>query len=242
MGRFQHKKDFNYSNDVALKPEAVDSFSRISSRCMYVVDCVNDKIVYASGDWEYWFGKDAKTVVDSGMSMLSYIKDEDLKLLDEAYRDLQELKKNNPMLEWGKSGMSMNFMILHNGNYVLTNHHVTPYQYDDNGQLRFLLCNFCESAIQDSGAFILKFKGDNLNFYEYSASKHKWVRHSKALLTHRECDVIALSSQGYTTEEIAKKIFWSRDTIKKDKLSIFSKLGVSNMPQAIAYMSNHLLF
>ena len=53
-------------------------------------------------------------------------------------------------------------------------------------------------------------------------------------LNGREKNILMLSAQGLTMEEIASQLFLSADTIKFHKKNIFRKLNVKNITEAIA--------
>ena len=52
-------------------------------------------------------------------------------------------------------------------------------------------------------------------------------------LTKREMEVLAYICEGYTTPEIAKKLFVTTFTVKAHTASILRKLGVKNRTQAV---------
>jgi two-component system, NarL family, response regulator LiaR len=61
-------------------------------------------------------------------------------------------------------------------------------------------------------------------------------------LTGREREILTLMVGGLNNIEIAKKLVISRATVKTHICNIFSKLGVSNRVEAVAYaVQNHLL-
>lgn len=60
-------------------------------------------------------------------------------------------------------------------------------------------------------------------------------------LTTGEKNVITLSIQGYTTAEIADRLFLSPDTVKKYRQRLFEKLKVRNISEAIAVATNSKL-
>jgi DNA-binding NarL/FixJ family response regulator len=64
---------------------------------------------------------------------------------------------------------------------------------------------------------------------EAVAQKNNPLRRS---LTPREIDVVRLSAQGYTNQQIARALCISLSTVKKHLGSIVSKLGVSDRTQA----------
>jgi DNA-binding NarL/FixJ family response regulator len=70
---------------------------------------------------------------------------------------------------------------------------------------------------------------------------HKWEEASIAKLTPMETEVLRLSAQGLTMNEIADKSCKSVDTIKFYKRNIFEKFGVSNITEAINFAVNYKL-
>ncbi|RLC97402.1 MAG: DNA-binding response regulator [Chloroflexi bacterium] len=62
-----------------------------------------------------------------------------------------------------------------------------------------------------------------------------------AVLSARECEVLALIAYGYSNQEIADELGIARNTVKNHLRSILAKLGVRNRAQAAAYAVNHRL-
>ena len=56
-----------------------------------------------------------------------------------------------------------------------------------------------------------------------------------AVLSERECDVLALIVQGYSNQEIGDELGIARNTVKNHLRNILAKLGVRNRAQAAAY-------
>ena len=56
-----------------------------------------------------------------------------------------------------------------------------------------------------------------------------------AVLSARECQVLALIVDGYSNQEIAEELGIARNTVKNHLRSILAKLGVKNRAQAAAY-------
>ncbi len=60
-----------------------------------------------------------------------------------------------------------------------------------------------------------------------------------AVLSARECEVLALVVNGYSNREIAEDLGIARNTVKNHLRSILAKLGVRNRAQAAAYAVSH---
>ena len=58
-------------------------------------------------------------------------------------------------------------------------------------------------------------------------------------LKDMEKDVLKLSAMGYTMNEIAGEVNRSFDTVKSYRKSLFEKLGVNNITEAISFAMNH---
>ena len=53
------------------------------------------------------------------------------------------------------------------------------------------------------------------------------------ILTKREQEIIQLTAEGYTRQEIADKLFISFETVKKHLCNAYKKLGVNNKIEAM---------
>jgi len=60
-----------------------------------------------------------------------------------------------------------------------------------------------------------------------------------AVLSARECEVLALVVNGYSNREIAAELGIAHNTVKNHLRSILAKLGVRNRAQAAAYAVSH---
>ena len=72
--------------------------------------------------------------------------------------------------------------------------------------------------------------------------RNKWKTKERVIVSETECDIIRMSEKGYTMNEISEKIYKSIDTVKSCKRSLFSKLGVRNITEAVSHTINYRLF
>lgn len=70
----------------------------------------------------------------------------------------------------------------------------------------------------------------------------KWHNSTPIVLTETEQNLLMMSAQGYTTEEIADRLFRSVDTMKYHCKKLFRKLGVETISEALAtVMSSNVM-
>ena len=58
-------------------------------------------------------------------------------------------------------------------------------------------------------------------------------------MSETEREVLRLSAQGYTMNEIADRLCKSVDTIKACKRNLFAKMGVKNIAEALFHATNY---
>ncbi|MCC8119808.1 MAG: LuxR C-terminal-related transcriptional regulator [Bacteroidales bacterium] len=68
------------------------------------------------------------------------------------------------------------------------------------------------------------------------------IEMAKGVATHTERQVLLMSFQGLSQQEIADAIHYSVDTIKHIKRQLFERFGVKNIAQAVSYAANYRLF
>ena len=136
--------------------------------------------------------------------------------------------------------ISYDFHIIRGKKLRLVNHNLTPMVLTKDGRIWLALCTISMSARNAPGYIIMK-KSGSKSYYEYSLDKHKWIKKEGITLSETERDVLVLSAQGYTMNDIADKLCKSVDTIKACKRALFSKLGVRNIAEALSYATNYKL-
>lgn len=136
--------------------------------------------------------------------------------------------------------ISYDFHILKGKRKRLINHKLTPLILTKDGRIWLAMCTISLAAGNEPGNVIMKKPGFGM-FYQYSFYDHKWEKHKEIVLTDNEREVLSLSTQGYTMNDIADNICKSVDTVKACKCSIFRKMGVKNIAEALTYAQNHQL-
>ena len=217
------------------------AFGRSIYQGVYLLDYTMKNILYMSDNLvrlsggEVWEFKD---FMDS--PFIKIVHKSELKILHEINAAFLKQLNTFPIEERTEYILSCDFHVIKGHRQHLVNHRLAPIIIDQNGSVRLALCLVSLSSNEKFGNIIMKKIGTD-RFFEYTLQDHKWKERKKATLTSNEREVLMLSVQGYTMHEIAVKLYKSIDTIKTYKRSIFSKMDVKNIAEAIIYAQNHRL-
>lgn len=227
---------------VQLLIEAAKSFERSTYQCVYIIDYHKKNFLYVSTNIAKLCGVDAQRVKDFGYRFyIDYVPEEDLKMLLEINENGFKLFETIPVAERKDYNISYNFHIKKEGNRkALINHKITPLVLTSDGRMWLGMCTISLAAGNKAGNVIMKRPGAD-TYYEYSLDTHKWSQKPEISLSETEKNVLSLSTQGYTMNDIADIICKSIDTVKACKRSIFQKMDVKNIAEALTYAQNHQL-
>lgn len=220
---------------------AAKAFSKSTHQCVYIIDYFKQNFLYVSENLAYWCGQTSDKIKDFGYQFyLDYIPEKEQQMLLEINKKGFDLFNEFTLSERLDYTISYNFHIIHGKKLRLVNHHLTPMLLTKDGRVWLALCTIAMSSKNTAGHIIVKKPGAKF-YYEYSLEKHKWMMKEGITLSETERDVLVLSAQGYTMNDIADKLCKSVDTIKACKRALFSKLDVKNIAEALSYATNYAL-
>ena len=137
--------------------------------------------------------------------------------------------------------ISYDFHFIQNGRSHMVNHRLTPLELNAKGQLWLALCSFSLSPRKDFGnvrMWRVTESGNgivgNRDVREYSLADGKWHNIAPIVLSETEQQLLMMSAQGYTNEDIASRLFRTSDTMKYHRKKLFRKLGVETICAALA--------
>lgn len=220
---------------------ATKAFARSTHQCVYVIDYFKQNFLYVSENLAYWCGLDSDKIKNAGYQFyLDYVPEKEQQMLLEINKKGFDLFNEIPLAERLDYTISYDFHIIHGRKLRLVNHHLTPMVLTKDGRIWLALYTISMSSRNTPGHIIMK-KYDSKSYYEYALEKHKWIKKEGITLSEAERDVLILSAQGYTMNDIADKLCKSVDTIKAYKRALFSKLEVKNIAEALSYATNYKL-
>lgn len=221
---------------VGLIIEAAKAFERSTYQCVYIIDYFKQGFLYVSNNIARLCGGEAEKIKDFGYRFyIDYVPEKDLKMLLEINNSGFKLFNTLPIGERKNYTISYDFHIKRGKRKRLVNHKLTPLILTKDGR-----CTISLAATNVPGNVIMKKPGAG-TFYEYCLYTHKWEEKKEIVLSDTEREVLSLSTQGYTMNDIADNICKSVDTVKACKRSIFQKMDVKNIAEALTYAQNHQL-
>jgi DNA-binding CsgD family transcriptional regulator len=105
-------------------------------------------------------------------------------------------------------------------------------------ELRWLVCHVGSSTAKEPGN-LRKYSADGLTYKEYSFAGRQWVQKAIEPLTKREKEILMLAEQGKNTVEIAGCLCRSYHTVRNQMKTLFEKLKVNSIREAIDIVSSH---
>lgn len=231
---------------VRPKIEAVAAAARTSTNSVYIIDYFKRNFLYASENPLLA----PVGLKDMGYALyLNYVPKEEQAMLLEINRAGFEEFSRIDVVEKMEFVISYDFHFKQNGRSRMVNHRLTPLELNSKGQLWLALCSFTLSPRKDFGNVRMwrvteSGKGivGNRDVREYSLADGKWHDSAPIVLSETEQNLLMMSAQGYTTEEIANRLFRTADTMKYHRKKIFRKLGVETISEAlVTVMSSNVM-
>ena len=216
--------------------EMLDAVSRLTYQSIYVMDYCKMNFLYVSDNPIFLCGYSREEVMAKGFDfLLEQCKPEEVNALIEINRASMDFIHHVPVSERSRYSVSYNYHIRgpRVGEWRLVHHKRTPIALSDAGELWLILCSVDWAPDgSELRAIITSEISSKVWFYDQIAMK--WCESSQEILTELEKSVLILSNRGLTMNEIAESICKSVDSVKGYRKSLFVKLGVSNITEAIA--------
>ena len=225
--------------------QVVEAFAQTMHQCVYIIDHYKQGFLYVSDNPLFLCGQSAQEVRKAGYNFyLEHVPPEELSMLLEIKEAGVRFYNKVPVNERLNYTISYDFHLIQpNKRRILVNHKLTPLVLDDEHNIWLALCVVTHSPNNEAGNIIITKRGEKQKLsLRYDLTTKEWIAEKRIRLTARQKEILALSAQGITMNEIAKELAISSDTVKLHKKNIFEKLRVKNMVEAIHYATNYKLF
>jgi DNA-binding CsgD family transcriptional regulator len=231
-------------NDYARANEyvrALKSMAKIAYESIYVIDYYAMNFLYVSDNPLFLCGLTPEEVTKLGYNFYTtHVSKEELEMLLKINSLGFRFFNNRPVEERDLLSISYDFHIINNGIKVLVNHKLTPLIMDRNGHIWLAVCYVSISNHDKPGNIEIRKIGQS-SFWRYDMHLDRWTTVDGVKLSIGEKEVLLLSAQGMTVDEIAEQVNRSKDSIKSRRRAIFEKLEVKSMTEALAFVRNYKL-
>ena len=220
---------------------AFDAISGITYQSLYIIDYLKRNFLYVSDNPLFLCGCTVEEVKDmGGLFFLNNIPQEEHEMITEINRAGFDFFDKMQIEERADFAISYDYNLLNNKKKTLINHTFTPISLTKEGNIRLAACVVSLSSHSKPGYAEIR-NTNQTTFLKYVPETHSWKEEAEIILNEREKDIVVLSSQGLTMNEIAKRLFIAPDTVKFHKRKLFEKLNVKNITEAFAFSLNHKL-
>lgn len=217
--------------------EDIDAIARTTFRSIYIIDYYKQNFLYVSDNPLFLCGMLPEEVKDLGYGFyLNHVPADDLKFLLEINKVGFEFINSVVEKEKRNYTLSYDFNIIHKYSQKtqLINHQITPLRLTEDGQVWLALCVSSIASGQKAGNVIMS-NAISRKYLKYNLQNKNWDENIIPELKEIEKDILKLSAMGFTMKEIATQIYRSFDTVRLYRKTVFNKLGVNNISEAINY-------
>ena len=213
--------------------DTVKSFSRMIYQSVYVVDYNKRNFLFVSDNPLFLCGLKPQEVQEKGFAFYyDHVADDEVKMLLEINRAGFEFFNNAPVNERLKLSISYDFNIKYEHGHILINHKLSPVRLAGNGNIWLAACIVSLATRKNAGNVEALLEGNDY-YWTYSFENGTWIKEKRKTLQEREKDILLLTVQGYTINQIAAKMFITKDAVKYHRKNLFEKLGVSSISEAL---------
>lgn len=232
--------DEDYKN-VNILINTAKAFARNINQSVCVIDYFRQDFLYVSENMPYLCGQIVETINDlDNRFYIDCITENERNIIIEINKKGFEFFYELPSMERVSYTLSFDFHIKNGRTSRLVSRSLTPIALTKDGKIWLALCIISISPRSTPGNVIMR-KFDSGSYFELSHERTNWIKKHSTKLTDIERDIIILSSQGYTMDEIADKLYRSINTIKACKRSLFAKMNVKNITEALSFAIKYKL-
>lgn len=222
--------------------EPIKAFARATYTSIYVIDYLEQGFDFVSDNPLFLCGNAAEEVLKMGYAFyFKHVPPADLEFLLKVNSVGFDFYEKIPHEERILYTISYDFHLKNQeGKLILINQKLTPVFLTNTGKIWKAICIISLSSERKAGNIKIHKNGEN-KVYNYNLAKDHWEESKKVSLSKREKEILQLSSRGFTINEIADALFISPDTVKFHRRKLFEKLEVTNISEAIAFVTGNKL-
>jgi len=218
---------------------SLKAVSNLLDESVYVVDFHKRCFRYVSDKGIFLCGRSPQEVMQSGYNFYhEVVHPDDYSMLVKIHQAVIRYiyHPNTPIHDLAY--IVFNYRLHGNRGMLMVRHRVTPLIVND--QALMAVCSVSYSTNKTPGNLFAYYNGQDV-CYQYSLSSERWKKVPMIQLSPREKNILELYRAGIARNDVADILFISPHTLRNHEASIYDKLNVHSMMQAINYAVNHRL-
>lgn len=217
---------------------AIDAMANATYQSIYVIDYLKKGFLHVASNPLFLCGHTAEEVRQMGYRLyIDHVPAEEQPMLTEINEVGFKRFNEEPINARSRCYMSYDFHIVNREDRFLVNHKITPFALAPDGRAWLAMCVVSLSHHSTPGHIEFHRKG-RPTYWEYDLESHCWQQRMIITLKPQEKQVLILSAQGYTVQQIAEKMCRALDTVKTYKRALFERLGVRSITEALTVATN----
>lgn len=216
--------------------DTVRTVSMMTYQSVYVIDFYRGNFLYVSEDPLFLCGRTPDEVMRMGFSYYSHVcLENEIGMMAAINKASFSFFYSLPAEKRTYYSVIYNIHLRSRGDAdpLLVEQRLMPLKLTERGDIWLALC--LVSLAADSRPAVARMVcGNSPKAWAYDTSSGHWAEDITESLTENEKTVISLSKRGMTVSEIGRMMYKSAETVKGYRKSIFAKLRVSSITEAIA--------
>ncbi len=211
--------------------------AQMMAESVYVIDPYKCCFRHVSSGGIFLCGRSYKEVLQLGYNFyFEVVHPDDMPLVIKAHQEVLRYVylPDTPLHDLDY--MVFNFRIRNHQKDLMVCHKMSPMSIAN--RIRYIFCTVTDAVCKTPGNLLAYYK-TGTECSRYSFESNRWNREPVIVLTQQEKNILMLSRQGKTVEEIAAILCLSKNTIRNHREDLFQKLGVKKIHQAIVFARNN---
>lgn len=209
--------------------------ARMTFALVYLWDNSRQRFLYLSDNRDLLGGRSAARIMAMGLDELKeLVPDDDLRLLHQVAQSFEANYSRIPVPLRSEVVVYLNFQIGRGNGSLLVNQKISWLDVDDHGRPNIIFGIGTPSVHRTERNIFFKIESANI-FRYFDPETSLWHETHRIHITDDERRMLRLSQSGYSSKEIASMMNKSADTIGFYRKSVYEKLDVSNIAEAVAH-------
>jgi DNA-binding CsgD family transcriptional regulator len=229
--------DSNTENSSFIK--MAQSLSLMTSAVVYLWDNVNNRFLFLTGNSDLLGGMKAKTIMQTGHEQLiDMVPEDDRRLLQNVKTSLENNYHRIPKELRAEVVLYLNYHVGNGGRRMLINNRLSCVDFDADGSPKIILGLATPSVHRSERYVFFKIKSTD-TFLHFNLTSLQWEDTNRIRITADERRMLYLSKSGFSAKDIAEIMNKSKDTVNFYRKSVYDKLEVKSITEAVEHAEHY---